>query len=86
MAFVASSRWNNLTSGPLPLMIDVAGNTDALCTFSHIRVVGAGTVTFDTGQVLTSATGIDSVFALPPAARSITIAGGTPTVQLGQMV
>lgn len=82
MAFVASSV--AAVSGPLPQAVDVGSSAPAFTLYSHMRVAGAGTVTFDTGQVFTSLASTDNVFAIPPGARSMVIAGGTPTVQYGQ--
>lgn len=84
MAFVASAT--PAVSGPLPQAVDVGGSCPPFTLFTHMRVAGAGTVTFDTGQVLTSAASTDNVFAIPPGARSMVIAGGTPAVQFGQML
>lgn len=83
MSFVASAVVP--VSGPLPIAIDVGGNAPSFTLYSHIRVVGAGTVTFNTGQVLTGIAGADNVFAIPVAATSLVIGGGTPTVQYGKM-
>ena len=83
MAFVASNT--PAVSGPLPVAVDVGSGT-SFTLFSYVRMVGAGTLTFDTGQVCTGLANLDSVFPIPPAARIMTIGGGTPTVQFGQMV
>lgn len=84
MAFTASTAYGSITTGPLPLMVDVSGNCPAQCTFSHMRVVGAGAVTFNTGQVVGATTGTETVSAIPMGATSIIVGGGTPVVQLGQ--
>jgi len=83
MAFVASNT--PAVSGPLPTAVDVGGGP-GFTLFSYVRVAGAGTVTFDTGQVCTGIASVDSVFPIPPGARSMVIGGGTPTVQYGQMI
>lgn len=86
MSFVTSSAYSNIASGPLPLMTDIGGSSQfAQCSFSHMRIIGAGTVTFDSGQVATGSSSLDTIIGIPLAARSIVIAGGTPTVQLGKM-
>lgn len=82
MAFVASPV--TVVSGPLPLMVDLGGSSQfAQCPFSHIRLTGAGTATFDSGQVGTGVAGVETVVAIPGAARSVTIAG--TTAQFGKM-
>ena len=83
MSFVASPIVP--ASGPLPTATHLAANAPSFTLCSHIRIVGAGTVTFNTGQVLTSVAGADNVFAIPVTATSLVIGGGTPSVQYGKM-
>ena len=84
MAFVAGPAV--AASGPLPSVQDVSGNNPPTPMYSHVRVTGAGTLTFDTGHVFTTVAAQDSVYAIPVGARSVVIGGGTPAVQYGQMI
>ena len=86
MAFVASQ---NLVLGvgaavALPVATDLSGGIPNFGLYSHIRLPGGTTYTFDSGQVLVVPTTTDSVFAIPVAARTIT-ATAASTAQLGQM-
>ena len=79
MAFVVSAT--PAVSGPLPQAVDLGGNT-SFTLFSYVRIVGAGTVTFDTGQVCTGLAASEGAFPIPPGARSMVVTG---TVQYGRM-
>lgn len=85
MAFVAS-RSLVLGAGvpvALPAAVDV-GVTNPSCTlYSHARVPGGTTYSFDNGvsQVVPATT--DSVIAIPPGATTITALAAS-TIQLGQ--
>lgn len=86
MAFVAGT---NLVLGagvvvPLPLAIDAGGNNQAFTLYSHMRVPGGTTYTFDNGVTQAVAVGTDSVFPIPPGARSI-VAIAASSAELGQM-
>lgn len=86
MAFVAGQT---LTLGAgaaiaLPSVSDVGGNNLSFTLYSHIRVPGGTTYTFDTGQALVVPATTDSVFAIPPGAKTVT-ATGASTAQVGQM-
>lgn len=85
MAFVGGQT---LTLGAgaavaLPLASDLSGNNLPFTMYSHIRVPGGTTYTFDTGQALVVPASTDSVFAIPPGAKTIT-ATGASTAQVGQ--
>jgi len=84
MGFVANSTYGNWAGGALPLGSDVSGNIPAFNLFSHLRFQGAGTVTFDTGQVVTGVAGIDTVAPVPTGARSAVL-GSITSVQLGKV-
>jgi hypothetical protein len=86
MAFVASSLYGSMNTGALPMMSDASGNNLSQCSFSHVRVLGLGAITFDTGHVVGATAGTETVAPIPPGARSIVVGGGTPIVQLGQAV
>jgi hypothetical protein len=86
MAFVAG---RSLVLGvgvavPLPMMVDVAGNGNSYSMYSHMRVPGGTTYTFDVGgaQVVPAAT--DTVFAIPPGATQVTATAASSAL-LGQM-
>lgn len=86
MAFVAS-RTLVLGAGVatlLPTMVDVAGNGNSYTLYSHMRVPGGTTYTFDNGVVQVVPATTDSVFAIPPGALAITALAAS-TAQLGQM-
>ena len=68
----------------LPAMVDVSGNGNSNTLYSHMRVPGGTTYTFDSGQVIVVPATTDSVFAVPTAARFIT-ATAASTAQMGQM-
>ena len=67
----------------LPAVIDASGNNQGFTLYSHMRVPGGTTYTFDNGVVLVVPATTDSVFAVPPGARFIT-ATAASTVQMGQ--
>jgi hypothetical protein len=69
---------------PLPAMVDVSGNGNSYTLYSHMRVPGGTTYTFDSGQVIVVPATTDSVFAVPTGARFIT-ATAASTAQMGQM-
>jgi hypothetical protein len=68
----------------LPAMVDVSGNGNSYPLYSHMRVPGGTTYTFDSGQVIVVPATTDSVFAVPTAARYVT-ATAASTAQMGQM-
>lgn len=85
MAFVAGS---SLVLGagvatPLPTALDLGGNNPGFTLYSHMRVPGGTTYTFDNGVVQVVPATTDSVIAIPPGARSIT-ATAASVAQLGQ--
>jgi hypothetical protein len=86
MAFVASRSLvlGAATAVPLPMMVDVAGNGNSYPLYSHIRLPGGTTYTFDNGVVWVVPATTDSVFAVPPGALSIT-ATAASSAQMGQM-
>lgn len=86
MAFVAGT---NIVLGagvavPLPAGVDVSGNNRTFTLYSHMRVPGGTTYTFDNGvaQIVPATT--DSVIVIPTGALYIT-ATAASTAQLGQM-
>jgi len=87
MAFVMSSL---LTLGAgaqvaIPLMVDVSGNTDAHHIYTHFRVPGGTTYTFDTGQSYNIPASTDTLGPMPPGAKFVTAVGAS-TMQLGRNV
>ena len=86
MAFVAGPALVLGVGVPvaLPAMVDVSGNGNSYTLYSHMRVPGGTTYTFDSGQVLVVPATTDSVFAVPTGARFIT-ATAASTAQMGQM-
>ena len=85
MAFVAS-RTLVLGAGvaaQLPAIVDVAGNGNSYTLYSHMRVPGGTTYTFDTGQSWVVPATTDSVFAIPPGAQYVTAVAAS-SAQLGQ--
>jgi len=74
MAFVASQQ---ITLGAgvqtaLPLMIDVAGNTNAHLYHTHAAVPGGTTYTFDSGQSWNIPASTPTIIPLPAAAQYVT--------------
>ena len=67
----------------LPPIVDVSGNGNSYTLYSHIRLPGGTTYTFDTGQALVVPATTDSIFAVPPGAQYVT-ATAASTAQLGQ--
>jgi hypothetical protein len=67
----------------LPSAVDASGNNSSFTLYSHIRVPGGTTYTFDNGVALVVPATTDSVYAIPPGARTIT-ATAASTAQLGQ--
>jgi hypothetical protein len=67
----------------LPVALDVGSTNPPFTLYSHMRVPGGTTYTFDNGVVIVVPASTDSVFAIPPGARYIT-ATAASTVQLGQ--
>lgn len=86
MAFVAgrSLVLGAATAVALPMGIDVSGNAPGFSLYSHMRLPGGTTYTFDTGVVQIIPATTDSVIAIPPGATTIT-ATAASTAQLGQM-
>jgi hypothetical protein len=86
MAFVAgrSLVLGAATVVALPMMVDVSGNGNSYSLYSHMRLPGGTTYTFDSGNVLVIPATTDTVIAIPPGATSIT-ATAASTAQLGQM-
>jgi hypothetical protein len=68
----------------LPAMVDVGNNGYSYTLYSHMRVPGGTTYTFDNGVVWVVPATTDSVMAIPPGARSVT-ATAASTAQVGQM-
>jgi hypothetical protein len=66
----------------LPAAVDLGGGP-SFTLYQHMRVPGGTTYTFDNGVVLVVPATTDSVFAIPPGARSIT-ATAASTAQMGQ--
>lgn len=66
----------------LPIAVDISGNIPGFLLYSHIRVPGGTTYTYDTGQVLVIPASTDTVAAIPPGARTIT-ATAASTAQFG---
>ena len=50
----------------LPAMVDVSGNGNSYTLYSHMRVPGGTTYTFDNGVAVVVPASTDSVFAVPP--------------------
>jgi hypothetical protein len=87
MAFVASQQ---LTLGagvatPLPTGYDLSNNNRTFTLFSHIRVPGGTTYTFDSGQAWNVPASTDTTFALPTNALYVT-ATAASSAQLGRMM
>jgi hypothetical protein len=85
MAFVAS-RSLVLGAGVavlLPAAVDASSNCPSFTLYSHIRVPGGTTYTFDSGQSWAVPATTDSVFAIPTGATTIT-ATAASTAQVGQ--
>ena len=86
MAFVASQAVV-LGAGAvvaIPAVAEVGGNGITIPLFSHIRLPGGTTYTFDNGVVWVVPATTDSVLAIPAGARFIT-ATAASTAQLGKM-
>lgn len=86
MAFVAgrSLVLGAATAVPLPMMVDVSGNGNSYGLYSHMRLPGGTTYTFDNGVVQIVPATTDSVIAIPTGATSVT-ATAASTAQVGQM-
>ena len=87
MAF-AASRTLVLGVGvpvPLPAAVDVGSSSPPFTLYSHMRVPGGTTYTFDTGQVWVVPATTDTVFAIPTGALYIT-ATAASTAQLGKIM
>jgi len=86
MAFVAgrSLVLGAATAVPLPVMTDVSGNSPTTTIYSHMRVPGGTTYTFDTGAVHVVPATTDTVIAIPVTESTVT-ATAASTAQLGQM-
>lgn len=85
MAFVAG-RSLVLGAGvvtALPAAVDVGTSAPSFTLYSHARVPGGTTYTFDNGVVHVVPATTDSVIAIPPGATSV-VATAASTVQLGQ--
>lgn len=85
MAFVAS-RSAVLSAGvplPLPNATDVAGWGPSFTLYSHMRVPGGTTYSFDTGQSHVIPATTDTVIAIPVNAVTLTAVAAS-TVQFGQ--
>ena len=87
MAFVMSQV---LTLGAgvqtaIPWMVDVSGNTFGHHIFTHFRVPGGTTYTFDTGQSYNIPTSTDTLGAMPPGAQYVTAVAAS-SMQLGRNV
>jgi hypothetical protein len=87
MAFVAG-RSLVLGAGvvvPLPAGVDVGATNPSFTLYSHARVPGGTTYTFDNGVVHVVPATTDSVIAIPTGATTI-VATAASTVQLGQSI
>lgn len=86
MAFVASQSLvlGAGASVALPTMVDAAGNGNSYTLYSHARVPGGTTYTFDNGVVWVIPATTDSVMALPTGALRV-VATAASTMQVGQM-
>lgn len=87
MAFVASQQLV-LGAGvatPLPTGVDLSSNNRTFTLFSHMRVPGGTTYSFDSGQVWNVPASTDTTFALPPGALYVT-ATAASSAQLGRMM
>jgi hypothetical protein len=85
MAFVAG-RSLVLGAGvvvPIPMGVDVAGISPSFTMYSHMRLPGGTTYTFDNGVVHVVPATTDTVVAIPVSATSI-VATAASTAQLGQ--
>ena len=85
MAFVAG-RSLVLGAGAivqLPFAQDISMNAGPFTMYSHMRVPGGTTYTFDNGVVQIVPATTDSVIAIPVGA-TIVVATAASTVQLGQ--
>jgi hypothetical protein len=85
MAFVAGQA---LTLGAgvkvaLPAAVDVSGVHGNRTMYSHARVPGGTTYTWDNGVVLVIPVSTDSVVAIPPGATAVT-ATAASTMLLGK--
>ena len=86
MSFIVS---NVLTLGAgvqtaLPLLyMDVSGSNPSNHIYTHCRVPGGTTYSFDTGQSYNIPASTDTLFPIPPGARYVT-ATGASTMQLGR--
>jgi hypothetical protein len=85
MAFVASRSivLGAATAVPLPIAIDLGTNCLSFTLYSHMRLPGGTTYTFDNGVVHVVPATTDSVIAIPAGALTIT-ATAASTAQLGQ--
>lgn len=68
---------------PLPFVADVGMNSPSITLYSHMRVPGGTTYTFNDGTVHVVPASIDSVIAIPPGATTVT-ATAASTAQFGQ--
>jgi hypothetical protein len=88
MAFVAG-RALSLGAGvavPLPSVTDASGNNRSFTLYSHMRVPGGATYTFDSGQALIGIpVNTDTVIPIPVNATTITSSAAS-TCQVGQMM
>lgn len=85
MAFVAG-RSIALGAGvavSLPAGVDVGGTNPSFTLYSHMRLPGGTTYTFDNGVVHVVPATTDTVIAIPPGATTI-VATAASTAQLGQ--
>jgi hypothetical protein len=86
MAFVAG-RSVVLGAGVavlLPVGTDLGGNNPNFTLYSHMRVPGGTTYTFDVGGAQVIPASLDTVLAIPVTATTVT-ATAASTAQLGQM-
>ena len=67
---------------PLPQIIDLSNNAPTSTLYSHMRVPGGTTYTFDTGQTWVVPASTDTVFAIPTGALYVT-ATAASTAELG---
>lgn len=67
----------------LPKASDVGGNNPSFTLYSHMRVPGGTTYTFDNGVAAVVVATTDTIIAIPPGANSV-VATGASTVQFGR--
>jgi hypothetical protein len=69
---------------PLPVGYDLSNNNRTFTLYSHMRVPGGTTYTFDNGVSQAVPASTDSVIVIPPGALYVT-ATAASTAQLGKV-